>query len=91
MSEYHPKLKTPFCEKLGVDFPVIQTGMGWVSTAKLTAATSSAGAIGFLATATQTFEEMKQSVKEIKEITDKPLGINVRTDSTDIDLSLIHI
>ena len=85
MSEYHPKLKTPFCEKLGVDFPVIQTGMGWVSTAKLTAATSSAGAIGFLATATQTFEEMKQSVKEIKEITDKPFGINVRTDSTDID------
>ena len=85
MSEYHPKLKTPFCEKLEIDFPVIQTGMGWVSTAKLTAATSSAGAIGFLATATQTFEEMKQSVKEIKEITDKPFGINVRTDSTDID------
>ncbi|MEC7530855.1 MAG: nitronate monooxygenase [Actinomycetota bacterium] len=85
MSEYHPKLKTPFCEKLEIDFPVIQTGMGWVSTARLTAATSSAGAIGFLATATQTFEEMKQSVREIKEITDKPFGINVRTDSTDID------
>ncbi|GIR37625.1 MAG: hypothetical protein CM15mP49_30100 [Actinomycetota bacterium] len=28
---------------------------------------------------------MKQSVREIKEITDKPFGINVRTDSTDID------
>ena len=73
MSEYHPKLKTPFCEKLEIDFPVIQTGMGWVSTARLTAATSSAGAIGFLATATQTFEEMKQSVREIKEITDKTI------------------
>ena len=33
--------------------------MGWVSTSKLTAATSAAGAIGFLATATQTFDEMK--------------------------------
>ncbi|MBT95681.1 MAG: 2-nitropropane dioxygenase [Acidimicrobiaceae bacterium] len=85
MSEYHRKLKTPFCKKLGIDYPIIQTGMGWVSTAKLTAATSSAGAIGFLATATQTFEEMKKAVWEIKENTDKPFGINVRTDSPDID------
>ena len=59
--------------------------MGWVSTSKLTAATSAAGAIGFLATATQTFDEMKNAVREIKELTDRPFGINVETDSPDID------
>lgn len=85
MSKYHPKLKTPFCGKLGIEYPIIQTGMGWVSTSKLTAATSAAGAIGFLATATQTFDEMKNAVREIKELTDRPFGINVRTDSPDID------
>ena len=40
--------------------------MGWVSTARLTAATSAAGGIGFLATATQTFDEMKESVVQIQ-------------------------
>tara|TARA_B100000700_G_scaffold229143_1_gene253289 strand:+ start:657 stop:1163 length:507 start_codon:yes stop_codon:yes gene_type:complete len=59
--------------------------MGWVSTARLTAATSAAGGIGFLATATQTFDEMKESVVQIQEATDKPFGINVRTDAPDIE------
>ena len=85
MHDFHPKLQTPICEKLGIDYPIIQTGMGWVSTSQLTAATSATGAIGFLATATQTFPEMKTSVREIKELTDNPFGINVRTDSPDIE------
>ncbi len=85
MTGIHPNLTTPICEKLGISYPIIQTGMGWVSTAKLTAATSSTGAIGFLATATQTFEEMKVSVREIQDLTDKPFGINVRTDSPEIE------
>ncbi|HJM96576.1 MAG: nitronate monooxygenase [Acidimicrobiales bacterium] len=85
MNDFHPKLRTPICEKLGIDYPIIQTGMGWVSTAKLTAATSATGAIGFLATATQTFAEMKSSVREIQELTGNPFGINVRTDSPDIE------
>jgi len=59
--------------------------MGWVSTSHMTAATSATGAIGFLATATQTFSEMKASVREIQELTDNPFGINVRTDSPDIE------
>ncbi len=85
MHDFHPKLQTPICEKLGINYPIIQTGMGWVSTSKLTAATSATGAIGFLATATQTFPEMKASVREIQELTDNPFGINVRTDSPDIE------
>lgn len=85
MYDFHPKLQTPICKKLGIDYPIIQTGMGWVSTSKLTAATSATGAIGFLATATQTFSEMKTSVREIQELTDNPFGINVRTDSPDIE------
>ena len=85
MDKFHPKLKTPICEKLGIDYPIIQTGMGWVSSSQLTAATCRTGAIGFLATATQTFTEMKSSVREIKEATEKPFGINVRTDSPDIE------
>ncbi len=85
MSNSHPRLHTRICDLFGIAYPIVQTGMGWVSTARLTAATSAAGGIGFLATATQTFEEMKESVAQIREKTDKPFGINVRTDAPDIE------
>ena len=85
MSSNHPRLHTRICDLFQIKYPIVQTGMGWVSTARLTAATSAAGGIGFLATATQTFDEMKESVAEIQEATDKPFGINVRTDAPDIE------
>ncbi len=85
MSNSHPRLHTRICDLFGITYPIVQTGMGWVSTARLTAATSAAGGIGFLATATQTFDEMKESVAQIREKTDKPFGINVRTDAPDIE------
>ena len=40
----HPALRTSACDLFGIDYPIVQTGMGWVSTSKLTAATSEAGA-----------------------------------------------
>lgn len=81
----HPALHTEICDLFGIRYPIVQTGMGWVSTARLTAATSAAGAIGFLASATQTFDEMKVAVGEIKDATDQPFGVNVRTDIDDIE------
>ena len=38
----HPALQTRFCEMVGVRYPVVQTGMGWVAGARLTAAGYSA-------------------------------------------------
>ena len=50
----HPALQTRFCELVGCRLPVVQTGMGWVSGASLTAATSAAGGFGILAAVTMT-------------------------------------
>lgn len=79
-----PRLHTRICDLFGIQYPIIQTGMGWVSKAGLTAATSEAGGIGFLAAATLTFDEMKASVRQIQAATQKPFGVNVRTDAPDI-------
>lgn len=84
MTTPHPALHTAACDLFGIEYPIVQTGMGWVSSAKLTAATSAAGGIGFLASATLTFEEMKRDVHAIFDATDKPFGVNVRTDAPDI-------
>ena len=42
-------LVTRFTELVGVEHPVVQTGMGWVAGARLVSATSNAGGLGILA------------------------------------------
>ena len=45
------KLRTPLTELIGIEHPVVQTGMGWVAGARLVSATSNAGGLGILASA----------------------------------------
>ncbi|MGH9033366.1 MAG: NAD(P)H-dependent flavin oxidoreductase [Acidimicrobiia bacterium] len=77
-------LRTRACELFGVEYPIVQTGMGWVAGARLTSATSAAGGLGILASATMTFDELKKAVHEVKDRTDKPFGVNLRADQADI-------
>ena len=44
-------LKTPLCDLLGVDYPIVQTGMGWVAGPRLVSGTSNAGGFGILGAA----------------------------------------
>jgi NAD(P)H-dependent flavin oxidoreductase YrpB (nitropropane dioxygenase family) len=52
----HPALHTPFCDLVGVRYPIVQTGMGWVAGPRLVAATAEAGGLGILASATMTYD-----------------------------------
>jgi NAD(P)H-dependent flavin oxidoreductase YrpB (nitropropane dioxygenase family) len=76
-------LRTPLTELLGIAHPVVQTGMGWVAGARLVSATSNAGGLGILASATMTLEELQTAVTKVKSTTDKPFGINMRADAGD--------
>lgn len=80
-----PALRTRLCERLGIELPIIQTGMGWVSGAQLTAATSEAGGLGILGSATMTFEQLDQAITRVQARTSKPFGVNLRTDQDDIN------
>ena len=77
-------LHTRICEMFGIDYPIVQTGMGWVSGASLTSATSNAGGLGILAAATMTFRELEESVAKVRSRTDRPFGVNMRADQSDI-------
>ncbi|MFD1046248.1 nitronate monooxygenase, partial [Kibdelosporangium lantanae] len=44
-------MKTALTRLVGVEHPVVQTGMGWVAGARLVAATAEAGGLGILASA----------------------------------------
>lgn len=76
-------LRTRACELFGVDHPIVQTGMGWVSGAQLTAATAAAGGLGILASATMTLEELRGAIAKVKSRTDEPFGVNLLPNQTD--------
>jgi NAD(P)H-dependent flavin oxidoreductase YrpB (nitropropane dioxygenase family) len=83
-AELHPALRTRFCDLVGSDVPIVQTGMGWVSGASLTAATSAAGAFGILAAVTMTAEQTAEAIATVKDRTDRPFGVNLRADQPDM-------
>jgi nitronate monooxygenase len=82
----HPALHTRICDLLGIEIPVIQTGMGWVATPELVAAVSNAGAIGFLAAATIPPDRVEAEIQKVRALTDKPFGVNFLMDAPGADV-----
>ena len=87
-------LQTRLTEKLGCKYPIVQTAMGWVADPKLVAGSCNAGAFGFLAGATIPPDEMERDLLKVKELTDKPFGVNFhmyQTNAADIvDMVIRH-
>lgn len=81
----NPILNTRLCSLMGVELPIVQTGMGWVAGAQLTAATSEAGGLGILGSATLTLDQLARAISRVKQRTRKPFGVNLRTDQGDIE------
>src|SRR5213082_2931946 len=77
-------LRTRLCALAGVEYPIVQTGMGWVSGPELTAATANAGGLGILAAAVMDMDELRGALKELRDRTDRPFGVNLRADQPDI-------
>ncbi|MER6616176.1 NAD(P)H-dependent flavin oxidoreductase [Streptomyces xantholiticus] len=76
-------ITTPLTRLVGVRHPLVQTGMGWVAGPRLVSATAEAGALGILASATMSVEQLRASVREVKSRTDAPFGVNLRADAAD--------
>jgi NAD(P)H-dependent flavin oxidoreductase YrpB (nitropropane dioxygenase family) len=76
-------IRTALTDLTGVDHPIVQTGMGWVAGPRLVSATARAGALGILASATMTLDELERAILEIKDRTDRPFGVNLRADAGD--------
>lgn len=71
-------LKTKVTEKLGIEYPIIQGGMMWISTAELASAVSNAGGLGIItALSFDTPEKLAAEIDKAKSLTDKPFGVNL--------------
>lgn len=76
-------METALTRLTGVRYPIVQTGMGWVAGPRLVTATARAGALGILASATMTTDELRAAVRKVKSRTDAPFGVNLRADAAD--------
>jgi NAD(P)H-dependent flavin oxidoreductase YrpB (nitropropane dioxygenase family) len=59
--------------------------MGWVAGPRLVSATTRAGALGILASATMTYDELRAAIADVKSRTDRPFGVNLRSDHDEIN------
>ena len=64
-------------EVLGTDYPIIQAPMGWIARAQLASAVSNAGGLGIIETSSGEFDNIRGEVEKMRELTDKPFGMNV--------------
>jgi len=64
-------------ELLNITYPVIQGGMAWVAEYHLAAAVSEAGGLGIIAAGAAPAEWVREQIRKVKEITDKPFGVNI--------------
>jgi NAD(P)H-dependent flavin oxidoreductase YrpB (nitropropane dioxygenase family) len=69
-------VKTALTELTGVRHPIVQTGMGWVAGPRLVSAVANAGGLGILASATMTLDRLAAAIREVKERTAAPFGVN---------------
>ena len=69
-------MKTKITELFGIQYPIILSGMSWISVPKMVAAVSNAGGLGILATGPLSVDETRKAIREIRELTQKPFGAN---------------
>lgn len=70
-------MKTRITELLGIEYPIIQAGMTFVSYLPLVVAVSEAGGLGILTCSDQTPEEVRANIRKVRELTSKPFGVNL--------------
>ncbi|MBI1252333.1 MAG: nitronate monooxygenase [Alphaproteobacteria bacterium] len=70
-------LRTPLCDLLGVEHPIMLAGMGGVSYGELAAAVSNAGGYGVLGMAGRPVEEIRENMRLVRKLSDKPFGVDL--------------
>lgn len=70
-------MKSRICEMLNIEYPIFQGAMAWIANASLAAAVSEAGGLGIIAGGTAPAELIRKEVRRAKEMTAKPVGVNI--------------
>ena len=72
-----PRLHTPLCDLLDIEYPILQSGMAPIGGPELAAAVSAAGGLGILGAAHLPADEVRRRIREVRRRTDRPFGVNL--------------
>ena len=70
-------IRTPLCDLLDIEHPIVQGGMAWIATAELVSAVSEAGGLGILGGGTAPADYLRDQIRLAREMTSKPFGVNL--------------
>ena len=70
-------LKTELCDLLGIQYPVFQGGMAWISDGRLAAAVSNGGGLGIIAAGNAPGDYVREQIRIAASLTEKPFGVNI--------------
>lgn len=71
------EFKNRVTDMLGIEIPVIQAPMGWIARSQLASAVSNAGGMGIIETSSGELDVIKEEIRKMKDLTDKPFGVNI--------------
>ncbi len=69
-------LRTPICEDLGIELPIMQAAIWPATSAELVAAVSRAGGLGSIGSVFESAESVEKQVARVRELTDRPFAVN---------------
>lgn len=70
-------LRTPLCDLLGIEYPIMQAGMGLIARSDLCAAVSNAGGLGVIGAAGLTAAEVREEIRRVRDKTDRPFAVDI--------------
>ena len=70
-------IKSILCDMIGINYPIFQGGMAWVSDYSLASAVSEAGGLGIVSAANAPVDIVREQIRKTREKTDKPFGLNI--------------
>lgn len=73
----HDILHTQLCERLNIQYPICQAGMGFVAPGRLAAAVSAAGGLGVIGAGSMNAAQLRDEIQMVRETTDKPFGVDI--------------
>lgn len=62
---------------LGIEVPIVQAPMGWIARSQLASAVSNAGGLGIIETSSGELDAIRDEIRKMNDLTDKPFGVNV--------------
>jgi nitronate monooxygenase len=71
------RFHTPLCDLLGIEYPILQSGMGRVAGPDLVAEVSRAGGLGILAGLNVAPDDLRAMIRQVRGLTDRPFGVNL--------------